>query len=254
MINALKRHIRGCPERIRSDRGTNFTAASKELEECLKSIENPKIRKFCLKKKIEWVFNPPASSHKGGVWERMIRTVRQVLKTTLNQQLVSDEVLSTFMAEAVYMINSRPLTCNSDDHSDDNPITLNHLLHLRPCPTLPPGTFEKSDLYAKRARRQAQYLAQVFWRRWTSQYLPTLLEGQKWNVKRRNISVGDIVLAADDNYPRGNWPLARVVETLQVLTDWFVSRRSKPPRQWLRIHRKKGRENLVGATPSLYDL
>ena len=125
--------------------------------------QNPKIREFCLKKEIEWVFNPPASSHKGGVWER-IRTVRQVLKATLNQQLVSDEVLSTFMAEAVYMINSRPLTRNSDDHSDDNPITPNHLLHLCPCPTLPPGTFEKSDLYAKRAWRQAQYLAQVFWR------------------------------------------------------------------------------------------
>ena len=58
MINALRRFIaiRGCPERIRSDRGTNFTAASKELEECLKSMEDPKIREFCLKKEIEWVF------------------------------------------------------------------------------------------------------------------------------------------------------------------------------------------------------
>ena len=163
MINALRRFmaIRGCPERIRSDRGTNFTAASKELEECLKSIEKHKIRDFCLKKEIEWVFNPPASSHKGGVWERMIRTVRQVLRATLKQQLVRDEVLSTFMAGAVYMINSRPLTRNSNDHSDDIPITPNHLLHLRPCPTLPPGTFEKNDLYARRAWRQAQYLAQV---------------------------------------------------------------------------------------------
>ena len=117
------------------------------------------------------------------------------------------------MAKAVYMINSRPLTRNSNDHSDDIPITPNHLLHLRPCPTLPAGTFEQSDLYARRAWRQAQRLAQVFWHRWTSQYLPTLLQRQKWSVKQRNISIGDIVLVADDNYPRGNWPLARVVET-----------------------------------------
>ena len=143
----------------------------------------------------------------------MIRDLGQVLRATLKQQLVSNEVHSTFMAEAVYMINSRPLTCNSNDHSDDIPITPNHLLHLRPFPTLPPGTFEKSYLYAKCAGRQAQYLAQVSWRRWTSQYFPALLELQKWNVKRRNISVGDIVLFADDNYSRGNWPLARVVET-----------------------------------------
>ena len=126
---------------------------------------------------------------------------------TLQQQLVSDEVLSTFKAEGVYMINSRPLTRNSNDHNDDIPITPNHLLQS-PCSTLPPGIFEKSDLYAKRAWRQAQYFVQVFWRPWTSQYLSTLLKWQKWNVKRRSISVGDIVLY---NYPRNNWPLARVV-------------------------------------------
>jgi hypothetical protein len=103
--------------------------------------------------------------HKGGVWERMIRTVRQVLKATLKQQVVSDKVLSTFMAEAVYMINSRPLTHNSDDHGDENPITPNHLLHVRPCPILPPGTFEKSYLYVRHAWREGQYLAQVFWHR-----------------------------------------------------------------------------------------
>lgn len=127
MINALRRFIsiRGCPERIRSDQGTNFKAASKELDEELK-LEKSRIRDFCLKKEIEWVFNPPASSHKGGAWERMIRTVRQVLRATLKEQLVSDEVLATFVAEAVYIINSRPLTRNSDDHQDERPLTPNH--------------------------------------------------------------------------------------------------------------------------------
>ena len=36
------------------------------------------------------------------------------------------------------MINSRPLTRNSNDHSDDILITPNHLLQS-PYPTLPPG-------------------------------------------------------------------------------------------------------------------
>ena len=69
------------------------------------------------------------------------------------------------------------------------------------------------------------------------------------------ISVGDIVLVADDNYPRGNWPLARVVETYagpdglvhvaKVKTTSTVATYSK---------KKKGRENLVRAARSLYDL
>ena len=37
----------------------------------------------------------------GGAWERMIRSVRQILKAILKEQLVSDEVLSTVMSEAV---------------------------------------------------------------------------------------------------------------------------------------------------------
>ena len=214
MINALRRFIciRGYPERIRSDRGTNFTSADKELKESVENLDEHKIRGICLQKEIEWVFNPPASSHMGGVWERMIRTIRQVLKATLKEQLVSDEVLSTFMAEAVNIINSRPLTRNSDSPLDEQP--LNQLLHLRPCASLPPGIFEKRDLYCKRAWRQSQYLANLFWRRWTKEYLPTLLERQKWNLKKRNLCVGDVVLVADDNFARGNWPLARVVEVI----------------------------------------
>ena len=35
-------------------------------------------------------------------------------------------------------------------------------LHLRPGSSSPPGIFNKSDLYCKRAWRQAQYLADVF--------------------------------------------------------------------------------------------
>ena len=144
----------------------------------------------------------------------MIRSVQQILKAILKEQLVSDEVLSTVMAEAVNILNSRPLTYNSDSPLDDQPLTPNHLLHLRPCPGLPPGIFDKDDLSCRCAWRQAQYLANLFWRRWTSEYLPTLLERKKWNTPRRNLEVGDLVLLADESFPRGKWPLGRIVEVM----------------------------------------
>ena len=201
MINALRRFIsvRGYPEQIRSDRGSNFTKADKELKEAIEGWNEHKINNFCRQKKIEWIFNPPSASHMGGVWERMIRSVRQILKAILKEQLVSDEVLSTVMAEAVNILNSRPLTHNSDSPLDEQPLTPNHLLHLRPCPGLPPGIFDKDDLSCRRAWRQAQYLANLFWRRWTSEYLPTLLERKKWNTPRKNLEVGDLVLLADES-------------------------------------------------------
>ena len=166
-------------------------------------------------------FNPPDASHMGGVWERMIQTAKRVLKALLKEQIVTDEVLSTVMAEVVTIVNSRPLTRNSDSVSDDEPISPNHLLHLRPTPSLPPGVFVKGDLYCKRAWRQAQYLTGVFWRRWSNEYLPTLMERRKWRMPKENIKAGDLVLLADKNYPRGEWPIARVVEAV-VSSDGFV--------------------------------
>ena len=44
----------------------------------------------------------------GGVWERMVRTTKRVLKSLLKEQIVTDEVLATVMAEAVSIVNSRP--------------------------------------------------------------------------------------------------------------------------------------------------
>lgn len=92
----------------------------------------------------------------------MIRSTRQVLRALMKEKVVCDEVLATVMAEATNILNSRPLTRNSDDPSDEQPITPNHLLKLRPCPTLPPGIFDDSDLHTQRRWRQAQYMVNVF--------------------------------------------------------------------------------------------
>ena len=45
-------------------------------------------------------------------------------------------------------------------------------------------------------------------------YLPTLLQQKKWNAKKRNLRVGDVILIADENYPRGAWPLVRLVKVV----------------------------------------
>ena len=243
MINALRRFIsvRGYPEQIRSDQGSNFTRADKELKEAIEEWNQHKINNFCGQKKLEWIFNPPSASHMGGAWERMIRSVRQIIKAILKKQLVTNEVLSTVMAEAVNILNSRPLTGNSDSPLDGQPLTPNHLLHLRPCQDLPPGIFDKDDLSCRRAWRQAQYLTNLFWCRWTREYLPTLMERRKWNALERNLEVGDLVLLVDESFSRGKWPLGRVVEvvpsrdglvrTVRVKTSCTVATRAKRQRK-----------------------
>ena len=213
MINALRRFIsqRGYPKEIRSDCGTNFMKANKELKANIEEWNQQKIGTFFAQKGIKWTFNPPSASHMGGAWERLIRSVRQILRALLKEQIVGDEVLLTVVAEATTILNSRPLTRNSDDPRDEIPLTPNHLLHLRPCPALPPGVFTEHDHYERRWK-QAQYLANIFWTRWIKEYLPNLQIRQKWIQRKENIKVGDLVLLVYENYRRGQWPLAHVVE------------------------------------------
>ena len=118
------------------------------------------------------------------------------------------------MSEAANILNSKPLITVSDDPRDEHPLTSNHLLHLRPCPNLPPGIFGKEDMYCKREWRQAQYMSDQFWRRWTREYLPMLLERRKWERSKENLQAGDVVLLVDENYPRRQCPLARIVEVI----------------------------------------
>ena len=207
MLNLLRRFVslRGCPRTIRSDCGTNFTKGDKELAESIEEWNRLNIENFCSQRGIDWIFNPPGASHMGGSWERMIRSVRQVLNTLLKEQIVGDEVLSTILAEVTNILNSRPLTRNSSDPNDPDALTPNHLLHLRPGPSLPPGVFVDKDQHTQRQWRQAQFLANLFWKRWTREYLPQLQRRQKWNEVERNLKVDDIVLLTDENFPRGQW-------------------------------------------------
>ena len=83
-ILALRRFIarRGPVQSIRSDNGGNFIGASNEFQNAYKEMDHDKIRNFLLSERcdmIVWERNPPVSSHKGGVWERQIRTARSVL-------------------------------------------------------------------------------------------------------------------------------------------------------------------------------
>ena len=92
-----------------------------------------------------------------------------------------------------------------------NPITPNHLLLLCVCPPTPPGEFVQRETY-RRHWKQAQYLADIFWRRWLHEYLPALQCRHRWQVPKRNFKVGDVVIIRDDSLPRNSWLLGRVIE------------------------------------------
>lgn len=214
-INALRRFVcrRGQVSHLRSDNGTNFIGAERELREALAALNHSKIQRAFLQEGIKWSLNPPTASHHGGVWERIIRMVRRILTSVLHQQTLNDEGFHTVLCEVEAILNDRPITKLSGDPNDLEALTPNHLLTMKRKPVLPPGLFEKTDLYIKRRWRQVQYISDLFWKRWIREYLPLLQERQRWSKERRCLVPGDIVLVADATAPRGSWLLGRVLET-----------------------------------------
>ena len=211
---ALRRFIarRGRPSHIFSDNWRSFKRADKELREALRKWNTEQIANTMTQRNIKWSFNPPGAPHMGGCWERLVSSVKRALRVVLGNQLVADEVLITVLTEVEFMLNSRPLSHVSNDANDPEALTPNHLLLGRACPSLPPGMFSGEQLSLRRRWRHAQLLAEHFWKRWHKEYLPTLMKRSKWSGESRRIQVGDVVLVADNNAPRGRWPLARVAK------------------------------------------
>ncbi|XP_078485266.1 uncharacterized protein LOC108950654 [Ciona intestinalis] len=173
-INALRRFLarRGPVAQIRSDCGTNLVGTFNELQKAARELNSETISTFLLESNCDWIdfkFNPPHSSHMGGVWERQIRTARNVLQPLLlqNSQQLDDEALRTVMVEVENVVNSRPLATDLlNDPGAPEPITPNHLLTTKSRVLLPPpGSFQKADLYVRSRWRRVQFLVNQFWSR-----------------------------------------------------------------------------------------
>ena len=213
-INALRRFVarRGQPRMFVSDNGTNLHGGERELRESIQKMKNERIEDFCHTRGFQWKFNPAHASHFGGVWERLIRSVRRTLNGVLKEQRLTEDVLSTALIEVENILNSRPITGVSSDHQDPEPLTPNHLLLLREGPFAPvEGITDKSVCYGRRRWLHVQYLASLFWTRWRKEYLPLLQRRNKWTTPKENVRVNDIVLLVDETTPRGKWPLGRVL-------------------------------------------
>nr|XP_023661387.1 uncharacterized protein LOC111840623 [Paramormyrops kingsleyae] len=212
-INSLRRFfaIRGPAKLLRSDRGTNFVGACKELNFYR---ADSTVQDYLLNKGCTWIFNPPHASHMGGVWERLIGVARRILDGMLLQDRptrLTHEILSTFMVEVTAIMNARPLVPVSTD--PDNPMVLTPAMLLTQkvnSLSAPTGNFETAGLHVKQWK-QVQNLADAFWKRWKREYLSTLQSRSKWTQNRPNVQTGDVVLLKDGQESRDVWPVGRVV-------------------------------------------
>ena len=166
---------------------------------------------------IKWHKNPPFASHMGGVWETQIRSAYAILASMLKThgKSLDNEALLTLMTEVEGILNSRPLTMEMiNEPSSFQPLAPANILTMKSEVVIsPPGKFLRPDLYCRRRWRRVQHIANEFWSRWRKKYLHSLQERQKWNTRRRNFVIGDVVLLKTMDVLRNKWPMVKVTAT-----------------------------------------
>ena len=184
------------PKIVYSDNGGNFVAAEKVLKD-----------------KVKWCFNPPRASHQGGFYEIFFKLFRKIFRSIVGESTLTEYDLMTYIVEIERILNNRPITKLPNSPNDWAALTPNSILTGSLADDVTHGTFLKADGY-RSSWKKTEYLADRFWRQWTSQYLPLLQPRQKWFGTSPNFEPGDLVLMMEESTTRGRWPKALVIETM----------------------------------------
>ncbi|XP_068916892.1 uncharacterized protein [Tenebrio molitor] len=155
----------------------------------------------------------PRSPHMGGLWEINVKSVKNHIKRSIGLATPTFEEMYTLLTRIEAILNSRPLTPISNDPNDLEPLTPGHF--LSPGESL--TAVHEGDITEIKTNRLSRWqlierMRQLFWRRWTREYLSRLQARSKWRNPDTTPAVGSLVLIADDDLPPLRWNLARITE------------------------------------------
>ena len=196
--------VRGWPERIYSDPGSQLIAASKEI--------NDAAARAGVDHGLEWVVGPADSPWRQGAVESLVAAAKKAIHIAVSNQRLSASEFLTVCTEAANTINERPIGLLPAIDSEINVLTPNCLLLGRATAANPSG-WQPGSHSLKTRYHLVSAIGQQFWEHWIQLYAPLLVSQQKWFSRPRELKVGDVVLVADSNTLKGEYRLAIVTET-----------------------------------------
>ena len=222
-LRAMRRFTarRGVPSFIVSDNAQTFKAASKFLNRVGQQT-------------IQWSFNLPRAPWWGGVFERLIRSVKRCLRKVVGGARLTRDELNTVVTEVEMVINARPLGyvgMTSDDM--EPPLTPSHLLHGRRISQMAEEPVEAADdpdfsipesntATLDKRMKHMKMVMHHFWSRWQKEYVLELRtackNSSKFSKYPSDVSKGDVVIIYDKEQPRGSWKTG-IVERLHEGAD-----------------------------------
>ena len=206
-INVLRRFFSryGVPETILSDNGTQFS--SQETQSFISSYG------------LKWYFNPPLSPWWGGIFERMIRSVKRCLKKILLGARITYKELETVLCEIEITLNNRLLTFTYEIPGDEV-FMPSHLIHGRRINTILINQSEEEHTHFEDRFIHLSKILLNFRNRWNKEYLLQWPE----HFKRKNkkgldiCTKGAIVLVYEPTKKRADFKTG-IIESFKSSQD-----------------------------------
>ena len=205
--------------RIYCDNGTNFSGAANLCRKLVEEFNSDLGMGEMALRNIEFLFNCPFASHSGGVFERLVRSVKRTLHFVLGHYKTNFDSFDTALFKCSSILNSRPLSYASSDATSSQCLSpqdfLTPYLFDSSFTLDPPVTVNSADL--RGSWGEVRRIADHFKDRWQSEYLVTLRNRQKWLKVQKELYIGQLVLISGPNTSRAKWPLGRVEDKLPAI-------------------------------------
>ena len=208
----------GLPATLISDNAKTFKSASREVKNIIRSTE---VQRHLTDQGVNWQFIIERAPWWGGFWERMVRTVKRVLKRVIGRSNLNYDELYTILTEVESIVNDRPITYVYDDmESISYALSPSLLVYGRKLANTPNSAHFESVSTCTSLTRRAKHHRRIlehFVNRWRREYLMSLRERSRVNANRRNvaaIAVGDIVVIMNEKTKQQFWKLAKVEDLL----------------------------------------
>lgn len=172
------------------------------------------------KEHMKLTFNLEKAPWWGGVFDRLVKSVKRCLKKTISGARLTNEELLTVIIEVEVILNCRPFSYVSSEDSEEPP-TPSHLLCGHRVMSLPDNRSSgaedsDTDVQPQDLERRMRHLSNVmkiFWKRWRNEYLLEFRNSHRSDTQHssdRVVSIGDVIIVHDEDQPIGKWRIGKV--------------------------------------------
>ena len=217
----------GDPLTCHSDRGSQLISAAKQNPD----METPEydwdLVASSVGMKTAWYFTPAQAQFRNGAVEIFVKKFKRTLEHKFKNRKMRLLEMETALKIVASVANSRPLSARYGpkggcDPDYLTPITPNMMLTGRANTEIPIREYDKSENLLVRLE-YVQRVVSEWWDQFRIQNFSSLVPTQRWQLERRNITVGDIVLVQyQSKSSPGVYRLARVIKVEVDKMDGLV--------------------------------